>query len=40
MSIDREVSPRRKSSSTIKKDILTEEHPDETPELSTSAPKN
>jgi hypothetical protein len=39
MSIDREVSPRRKSS-TIKKEIATEQHPDETLELSTSSPKN
>ena len=39
MSIDREPSPRRKSS-TIKREATTEEHPDETPELSTSAPKN
>ena len=39
MSIDRDVSPRRKSS-ILKKDSQVEDHPEEEIELSTSAPKN
>ena len=39
MSIDRDPSPRRKSS-ILKKEATIDDHPGEDPELSTSAPKN
>ena len=39
MSIDRDVSPRRKSS-MMKKEAPVQDHSEENPELSTSAPKN
>ena len=39
MSIDRDPSPRRKSS-ILKKEATIDDHPGDDPELSTSAPKN
>ena len=39
MSIDRDASPRRKSS-MLKKEAPVQDHSEENPELSTSAPKN